>query len=439
MAQQKELFVKGAQELGFDATKAAKLFDLMAHFAGYGFNKSHSTAYALIAYHTAYLKAHYPHEFMAASVTFETSNPDQQSHYLQVINEMKIPLLLPDINLSDVEFTPTKDSILFGLQGIKNLGDAALSSILQEREKKPYKDILDFCKRVDLRCVNKRVLENLIMAGAMDKLPGNRAQKTNELDKIIALAQQHKEQMLTGQMGLFSLGGAVQSSSNANELYAFEPREDWPIKEKLAKEKEIAGFYLSSHPLKSYNVLSWIKTEAFSSVLEKLKNLTSIKEPIVVCAGLLQSTRVITTRKGDKMAFAQFEDMHGKADIIIFPRLYAQVQELIEDFNVFVIKGTVDITSERTCKIKANELIPVEQLFEKPKTIQHVTLTLPTRVEPELVQTLKAGLAKGATPLKIQFSENGEQLVLHARHKVACTQEILKNLEERDIKVSLTL
>ncbi|MFH0898667.1 MAG: DNA polymerase III subunit alpha [bacterium] len=440
MEQQKGFFVQGAKNLSFDTTKAEKLFDLMAYFAGYGFNKSHSTAYALIAYHTAYLKTHYPHEFMASSVSFETSNPDQLTHYLQVINEMGIQLKLPDINQSNVEFTPTKEGILFGLQGIKNLGDSALTNILQEREKKPFKDILDFCKRVDLRSVNKRVLEHLIMAGAMDIFPGNRAQKINELDKIIALAQQHKEQSMTGQMGLFSIGGAAQSQAKAtDEMYAFEPREEWPIKEKLAKEKEVAGFYLSSHPLKSYKTLNWIKTDSFSTVMEQLKHISSVQEPAVVCVGLLQSTRVITTRKGDKMAFAQFEDLQGHADVTIFPKLYAQVKELLEEFTVFIIKGTVDITSERTCKIKANELIPVEKLFDDTKKIQHVALTLPTTIDALLVQKLKVALPKGTTPCKIQFNENGENLVVFAKNRIECSKDILETLDELRVQVQIML
>lgn len=440
MAEQKELFIKGAGQLGFDTTKAAKLFDLMAYFAGYGFNKSHSTAYALIAYQTAYLKAHYPYEFMAASVTFETSNPDQFTHYLHVINDMDIPLLLPDVNTSHIEFAATKDGILFGLQGVKNLGDAALSSILQEREKKPFKDILDFCKRVDLRCVNKRILENLITAGAMDSFPGNRAQKVAELDKIIALAQQHKEQEATGQMGLFSLGGAASGAAKkGDEFYAFEPREDWPIKEKLEKEKEIAGFYLSSHPLKSYKVLSWVKTQSFNAVLESLKNLTSVKEPVVVCAGLLQSTRVITTRKGDKMAFAAFEDLNGQGDMILFPRVYNQVQEMLDEHSVFIIKGAVDITSERKCKIKVNELIPAENLFEHEKALQSVSLTLPANVDDALLKQVDEMLPKGRVALKLHFHENGEKLIVHSKRKVACSKEALEKLEELDIKMAIGL
>ena len=177
MAEQRVKFIAGAQENNFDTKKSGELFDLMAYFAGYGFNKSHSTAYALIAYHTAYLKTHYPKEFMAAAVTFETSNPDQLTHYLQEINDMGLNTIPPDINQSGVEFSATKDGILFGLKGIKNLGQSALDSILVEREKKPFYDLLDFCKRADLRSVNKRVIESLIFSGAMDSLPGNRAQK----------------------------------------------------------------------------------------------------------------------------------------------------------------------------------------------------------------------------------------------------------------------
>lgn len=439
MAEQKQLFVKGATERNFDPKKSEELFDLMAYFAGYGFNKSHSTAYALIAYHTAYLKANYPSEFMAASVTFETNNPDQLTHYLQEINDMGLETIPPNINRSGIEFSARKEGgILFGLQGIKNVGDTALVNIIEERKKEPFLDLLDFCKRVDLRTVNKRVIESLIASGAMDSLAGNRAQKTAEVERIINLAQDYKERQRTGQTDLFGLAKPDQESDTP-ELYAYAPLEDWSSKDKLNKEKEVAGFYLSSHPLKSYPSVRWLKTESFSQALEKGENITSMKEPIVTCLGLKQSMREITTKKGDKMAFMQLEDLSGHGELVIFPKVYARVESDLDEYNVFIVKGALDVTSENKCKIKANEIIPVEKLFEQASAIKSLSVALSSDVNEALLKELKEKLPQGNVALQLEFYENNERLILQSKGKVGCTPEVLQSIEELGAKVMLNI
>jgi len=436
MAEQREKFIAGAKDNNFNTKKAGELFDLMAFFAGYGFNKSHSTAYALIAYHTAYLKTHYPKEFMAAAVTFETSNPDQLTHYLQEINDMGLNTIPPDINRSEVEFSANKDGILFGLKGIKNLGQSALDHILGEREKKPFYDLLDLCKRVDLRSVNKRVVESLIFSGALDLLPGNRAQKTVELEKIMALAHEYKEQLITGQMGLF--GGAKKADPNAApERYSFAPLEEWATKIKLEKEKEVAGFYLSSHPLKSYKVVSWLNYTSYNKAMKLIENVKSLKEPVVTCVGLLQSKRVITTKKGDKMAFAQMEDLSGHADIIIFPRVYQKVKEYLDRYNVFLIKGNIDITSERICKIKANQILPIELVLQDAHAVQEIMLKFPASIDEKTILDITEKLPQGSTPLVLTFTENNELLVINSRKKIGFSQEILEDIELSNVKIVL--
>ncbi len=436
MAEQRSLFVHGAKENKFDEKKAGELFDLMAYFAGYGFNKSHSTAYALIAYHTAYLKAHYPKEFMAACVSFETSNPDQLTHYLQEISDLGIKTIPPDINRSEMEFTATPDGILFGLQGIKNVGENALKDILAEREKSPFKDMLDMGKRVDLRTVNKRVFESLIYAGALDCLPGNRAQKIAELEKVLARAHELKEQELTGQMDLF---GFANDKNKIEEFYCFQPLTDFTTKEKLEKEKEVAGFYLSSHPLRSYSTIQWLTTTSFKEALLMIESVTSLREPTVVCVGLLQSHRVINTKKGDKMAFANMEDLSDHAEIIIFPKTYNQVEQLLDEHDVFLIKGTIDITSQNKCKIKANVMIPIEMIFEQAQAIQSVTLALPATVDKELIENVQSLLKPGSTPFMIAFNERDTDLLLQSKQQIACTPEILQNIEKHGIKISIAV
>jgi DNA polymerase-3 subunit alpha len=438
MAAQRIQFCEGAKKLNHDEHKAGELFDLMAYFAGYGFNKSHSTAYALIAYHTAYLKANYPYEFMAALISYETENPDQFTHYLQEIHEMGLTLIPPNINTSDIEFTTKDNTILFGLKGIKNVGHTSLQNIIEERNKKPFIDMLDFCKRVDLRTSNKRVLEHLVAAGAMDSLPGNRAQKTAELDKIIDMSQQQKEIEKTGQMDLFGIATA-KTSDIVQPTYIFQPLPEWSDREKLEKEKEVIGFYLSAHPLKSYPQLAWIKTDTTVSCLEKIKNITSLKEPFVTCTGLKQGYKVINTKKGDRMAFVEMEDFTGRYEVVVFPTTFAKVEHLLEQFTVFVVKGAVDMTSQNKCKIKANNLIPVEHLFTEYNEIFGLNLTLPTGATHDLLSKVKATLGQGKVPLEITFKENNNTLVLQSIFKIDCSLTGLQELAKASIGISVAL
>ncbi len=297
MAQQKEIFVKGANTRNFDSKKSGELFDLMAYFAGYGFNKSHSAAYAKIAYQTAYLKANYLPEFMACLISLEVNDPDKMSFYLEEAKDLGIKTLSPTINQSEIMFSVINNNLLFGLQGIKNVGMAALETILHERIKKPFVDLLDFCTRVDLRTVNKRVLENLIYAGAFDCLPGNRAQKFAELDVIIERATAKKRELETGQLGLFQTS-KTETKEQVQEFYTFAPLSEWAEKEKLFHEKEIAGFYLSAHPLDSYHkLIKKFSCTSFAEVPQMLKQVHSTKEPIVICYGFIRSQRIIFTKK----------------------------------------------------------------------------------------------------------------------------------------------
>jgi DNA polymerase-3 subunit alpha len=457
MEQQKVLFVKGSKERGFDEKKAAELFDLMAYFAGYGFNKSHSTAYALIAYHTAYLKAHYPNEFMASLISFETSNPDAFQLYLHEIQDMGLEMVPPNINLSDIEFKADKGKVIFGLQGVKNVGGAALVNILEERSKKPFSDLLDFCKRVDLRTANKRVLENLICAGAFDCLPGNRAQKMAELDKIIDIAHTEKERAKTGQMDLFGMSIQPESTTlghselaclaeatsgrrldSVSSGYSFQLLPEWSDKEKLEKEKEVIGFYLSSHPLKSYPQLKWLKTDSFAACLDKIKTVNSIKEPFVTVAGFVQGYKEITTKKGDRMAFVDLADLSSHCEVIVFPSVFKEVGSLLGQYNVFIIRGALDITSQNKCKVKANKMIPIEHFFDKYEPIQGLTLELPISTSSDILAQIKTQLPTGKVPLKFKFHENNQPLTLFTRQRVTCTLDTLLKLQS-ECRVSISL
>jgi len=432
MAEQKKQFVEGAAKGKFDEKKAGDLFDLMAYFAGYGFNKSHSTAYALIAYHTAYLKANYPCEFMAAVLSFETNNPDKMSAHLQEAREMGLTMLPPDVNVSDAMFTATKEGVRFGLSGIKNVGEAAITNIIETRNKKKFIDLYHFCLSVDLRCVNKRVIESLICAGAFDAMPGNRAQKIVELETIIGLALEEKERSKTGQISLFSAG----NQENKNQKYAFTPLAEWTAREKLEKEKEVIGFYLSGHPLASFQyIIEAIKPGQFKDLHTAVIEKKYTAEPLVVTYGLMQSCKTITTKSGDKMAFAQLEDLSGPCEVVIFPRLYAKAGALLSQFNEFVVVGSLDIASQQQCKIKANNLIPLTTILDAG--ITHVQLTFKHNVSAEHIEKLQQSLQAGSVPCSFLFQENGKQLQLSPRKNIRLTNEALSLISGMGIEIRL--
>lgn len=439
MAEQKELFIKESKTRKFDEKKSSELFDLMAYFAGYGFNKSHSAAYALIAYQTAYLKANFPSEFMSCLISLEMSNADKMSSYLDEAKNMGLQIFPPDINRSEIEFSVVEGNILFGLRGIKGVGLAALHNIIKERQKKPFVDLFDFCKRIDLRTSNKRVVEHLIFSGAFDNLYGNRAQKYNELQQIMELAIERKKAEATGQMDLF---GSRKSKKNNDEedLYAYQPAKDWDAKEKLEKEKEVIGFYLSSHPLDSYKKqLKRVNIVPFAQALETSLNNNSMEEIITIGCGILKSRRDILTKKGAKMAFVQLEDMNSTAEIILFPRTFAKVVEWLDNYHVFVVKGAVDAAATQKCKIKANNFVPVELLLQEWPAITAASFVLPNNIEEEMIQNLRKSFIKGKIPLRFIFNENGKRVQLTTRERIALDPELIASIEKYGIEVMLQL
>jgi len=430
MAAQRELFLQKSLKRGFDGQKAAELFDLMAYFAGYGFNKSHSAAYALIAYQTAYLKANYLAEFMACLISLEATHAEKMGFYLQEAKDMGMEILPPNINTSEVNFSVMNtNQILFGLQGIKNVGLAALENIIAERTKKGlFKDLLDFCKRIDLRTANKRVIENLICAGAFDTLPGNRAQQFDEIQSIIDQAIAYKRDTATGQMGLF---GARVHTSDEPALHAFEARKEWSDKEKLEKEFNVMGFYVTAHPLEAYHKqLKWFTTTPFDTALKKLQESTDGKELMIISCGLLKNRKDILTKKGDRMSFVQLEDMSSSAELILFPKIFAKVEPWLGEYHVFVVKGTIDPTSTTKCKIKVNELVPVELILQEWQRIEKVSYVLPSTIQENTLQHIKDTLTHGSVPLELIFHEHGKKLQLITKEKIKVTLEELRALEK---------
>jgi DNA polymerase III subunit alpha len=434
MAKQRAIFIEKSIARKFDEKKAGELFDLMAYFAGYGFNKSHSAAYALIAYQTAYLKAHFPAEFMACLVSLEASDSEKMAFYLQESKDLGLAILPPDINHSDVQFTVVDGKLLFGLQGVKNVGLASLENILSVRVSKPFIDLLDFCKRIDLRTSNKRVIENLICAGAFDTLPGSRAQKHQAVEAIIERATAHKEAVATGQMGLF---GVADPQADVHEAYEFAPIENWDAKTSLEKEKEVVGFYLSAHPFDSYkNQVRWLNIPTFAHTLANQQQ--SDQEPVVLGCGIVKNSKTIFTKKNERMAFVTLEDAVSKAEIILFPSVFAKVEQWLSSHQIFVVKGALDVASAQQCKIKAQEFVPLDLVYEQ-WPIAELQLTMPEIITPALLEELQKQLPQGNTPLSFIVSEGGKQLRLKTKQKVATCAERLELIEKNAVNVSLII
>ena len=438
MVQQREIFLNKSLTRGFDGKKAGELFDLMAYFAGYGFNKSHSAAYAKIAYQTAYLKANYTAEFMACLISLEVNDVDKMAFYLEEAKDLGIKTAPPTINQSEIMFSVVNKNLLFGLQGIKNVGETALDTIIQERTKKPFIDLLDFCTRVDLRTVNKRVLEHLNYAGAFDCLPGNRAQKCAELDSIIERATAKKRELETGQMGLFQV---KKTDNNTQEFYTFQPLPEWSDKEKLNREKEVANFYLSAHPLDGYQqIIKQLDYTPFINFETIAKQTHGTTEPIMTSCGVIRSQRIIFTKKGDRMAFVQLEDRTGVAEIILFPRLFTAVESWLANHNTFVVKGPLDLSSTAKCKIKATSFVPLELVFQSWPAFTALTITVPPHWTKEQLAQLPTLISKGSLPLFLSYEENGKKLKLcSSKYKVAVNQQALEKIHTAGAQVLIGL
>jgi DNA polymerase-3 subunit alpha len=371
MAAQRDRFVKGAVERGFPQKKIEKIFDLMEQFAGYGFNKSHSAAYALLAYQTAYLKTHYPVEFMAALLTSITGDTDSVVKYIKECREMGIAVEAPDINVSDANFTPHGNAIRFGLAAVKNVGRAAIDSILSARQKHgSFKTIFEFCEKVDLRLLNKRVLESLIKAGAMDSL-GRRAQLTAVLDKAMERAQKSQREAELGQHGLFGVFAQDDAPQPNNDKLPDVP--DWDEHTRLQNEKEILGFFITGHPLERYREKLLDFDAKTTEDILAMKQSTAKDEALCI-GGVVTGIRVMKSKKGDLYAQGRLEDMHGAVDVVVFPEAYKRLQEKLKIEVPMLVKAGVRVEEGSNPKLTIADLTPLEEA--KPKLARSLRIRI---------------------------------------------------------------
>ena len=345
MAKQRSIFMDGAEKRGVDAGVAAGIFDLMEKFAGYGFNKSHSAAYALVSYQTAWLKAHYPAAFMAAVLSADMDNTDKVVHLIAECRDMRLKVVPPDINLSNYHFTEqTGDTVVYGLGAIKGVGQGAIEGMLAERAAGgPFADLFDLCQRVDLRKVNRRVFDALIRAGALDSLGETRATQQANLAQALQLAEQRSRDLNTGQNDLF--GGAdpgVVPVTGKQEL------PEWDEEQRLQGEKETLGLYLTGHPINRYEPeLANITSGKLAQLAAMCSGLPTEShgyragggERAVTIAGLVMSMRVRKTQRGGKIAFLTLDDRTARLDVRVFPEVYDRHQALLGKDKVLVIQG----------------------------------------------------------------------------------------------------
>ncbi len=420
MAAQRETFVTGARAKGFnDAKKITRIFDLMEQFAGYGFNKSHSAAYAVLAYRTAYLKARHPQYFMAALLTSERGNTDKVVKYINECRGMGIAILPPDINSSDVNFTPSEKAIRFGLAAIKNVGETAITSIVAN---KPFTSIFDFCERADLRTVNKRVIESLIKAGAFDSIDTNRALLYANIDRAMDWGQRKQHEREIGQGGLFGI-----MLGAADEKHVLDPADPWPEGLKLKHEKETLGFYITGHPLRKYaNEVKTYGNATTGLLAEKPSGFD------VSIGGIVSAIRTMRTKKGDLMAVVLLEDWDGIVEVLIFPDTYAKVQRLLETDAPVFVRGKVD-NDESNAKILATDVFPMERV--KEMLSRTVTIRINTMVAPaDIAERLRPIIdeKKGAAEVVFELEFPGRFTVLVRPNpyvKISPDREFVESVE----------
>jgi DNA polymerase-3 subunit alpha len=361
MARQKAKFLQGAATKGYPAAVAEKIFELLVPFAGYGFNKSHAAAYSLLAYQTAYLKANHPAEFMAANLTNEITSTDKLAEYIGEARSMGLEVLPPDINLSECNFTVQDGRIVYGLLGIKNVGQAAVEQILAERSAGgAFRSFLEFLERVDLKVVNRKVLETLIACGVFDRLGECRATLAHNLEKVLEAVNRTKDSRKFGQAVLFD------ALAEEAPRIGLERVPEWPALELLRHERLNLGFYFSGHPLDKYR--EQIRQCADLS-LQELAGASG--ERTYTLIGMLREVKEITTRNGRRMAFATLEDRGGAVELVVFSDVFEKSRSLLAADRVLAVVGKVD-RSRGEPKLKVERLLAPEDLAPKPPRAVHV-------------------------------------------------------------------
>ncbi len=423
LAQHKARFIKGAVENDVPEKTAERLFGLVDKFGGYGFNKSHSAAYALIAYQTAFLKAHFPVQFMAALLTQDMGSQDKTIKNIAECKEMGIKILPPDINESQADFSVVDGQIRFGLAAVKNVGLKAVESIIEEREKGgEFNSLMDFCRRIEGAKVNRRVMEGLIQCGAFDFVKIPRSRLFCALDDVLKFCGANHD---PNQLSMF--GSLEMDEGGDAGLFEFPDIEDWSEKEQLKREKEALGFYITGHPLARFSEeIAKLNT----CDIQALPNQKD-KAPVKI-AGIVESLNIKRTRRGDQMAVLKLEDLTGYAEVIVFPDLFNQSSHLLKSDHPLLISGSVE-TGDSSTKVIAQEIVTLESA--RQKTVKAIELSLSQEsISVELLEDLQNIVFKFPGECRVLFKvamSDGKELLIsaHPRFNILPCHEIIAEIE----------
>jgi len=446
MAKEREIFINGQVDEegnivvpgcvrnGIDSESANKIFDEMAEFAKYAFNKSHAAAYAVVSYRTAYLKAYYPEEFMAATLNSYLGNLDKVPLYIDECRRMNIEILKPDINESATKFTVHDNKIRFGLGSIKNVGVAVVDSIVLEREKNgTYASFTDFCERIQDEAVNKKCIESLIKAGAFDSFGQTRSTLLASFETIIDTIQDSAKKNFKGQVSMFDLD-SMDSEDKEELKYTFTEIKEFEDKELLSMEKEMLGIYLSGHPLAKIREqivkvtnIDTMKMMELKEEIDTAGNTTNYKDgQIVKYAGIISSIKKKYTKNNKLMAFATIEDLYGQAEIIIFENAYQGAVNLLVTDNIVLIEGRLSIREDEEVKIVAREIKELSEAEHKQKVLKINITNLDESAKKKLRGALKFFIGeKNNTPVQVVDGQN----ILDCG-TIFLTKEILEEFKE---------
>ncbi|RJP28716.1 MAG: DNA polymerase III subunit alpha [Candidatus Omnitrophota bacterium] len=434
MEQQRKIFISGCLNNGISESIASKIFDLIEYFSGYGFNKSHSAAYAMISYRTAYLKANYPVEFMTALLTSERDNTDKIVEYINECARMNLKVLPPDINESDALFSVVDDkTIRFGLLAVKNVGLGAIESIINARADSRFKSLHDLCQRIDLRLSNRKVLESLIKCGAMDEFETPRAQMVANLDRLIEFSSKMQKEKLTGQLSFFDV--KLTKDIFDNNMINLPQVHEWPEPQLLSFEKEMLGFYVSGHPLARYAGQLKHFVSSSTSTLATHEDGQDVK-----IVGLIAKVKQTLTRaKQEKMAIVKLEDLEGVVELLIFPQAYQKISRFILPNTVVLVKGRLNLKEDMP-KIVVNDMLSFEQIY---KSITAVNINL-TGMKDTLFESLKELLtnSRGNIPIYLHIdtpSKSKVKLVVGEGFFVEPKEELIRGIEDLIGQDRLTL
>lgn len=431
-------FIDGAKRNKIPENKAQKLYELIQKFAGYGFNKSHAAAYAVLCYQTGYLKAHYPTEFMAALMTTDMGNQDKLVGYFTECRDLGIKVLGPDVNESQKQFAVGDGAIRFGLAAIKNVGEGAVESVLDVRSQTgPFRSFFDFCRRVDLHKVNKRMLEGLIKAGAFDSTGAKRSQLMAILDQAVeegAAAQRERE---LGQISIFGEELNGHNTSVGPPTPTLPPIAEWDQAQRLKYERELTGFYISAHPLTRYETTLGALSTTSTIGLKDSADGSEVK----LC-GIIATVKSTLTKRGDRMAYLTLEDLHGTAEVIVFPDLFKTAGDLIAPERIVRITGTID-RGDKGIKLRGSKVEPLAEV--QTQAIKRIRISLADRPDvrdqlPRLLEVLRRHPGSTTISMAVRAEGTLEAETAPLPHLTICPSDhFISDVEEVLGKGALSL